>query len=196
MMKVIETVLPGVLILEPKVHGDSRGFFQETWREDSYNNIGIPTFVQDNHSRSTRGVLRGLHAQRLQPQGKLVRVSRGAVFDVAADINPASPTFGKHVAVELSDENHRQLYIPPGYAHGFCVLSETADFLYKCTDYYQPGDEIGVLWNDADIAVAWPIAEPQLSDKDKNLPTLRELAEQLKQQPAHFPEHKRRMDEI
>ena len=196
MMKVIETVLPGVLILEPKVHGDSRGFFQETWREDSYNNIGIPTFVQDNHSRSTRGVLRGLHAQRLQPQGKLVRVSRGAVFDVDADINPASPTFGKHVAVELSDENHRQLYIPPGYAHGFCVLSETADFLYKCTDYYQPGDEIGVLWNDADIAVAWPIAEPQLSDKDKNLPTLRALAEQLKKQPAHFPEHKRRMDEI
>ena len=196
MMKVIETVLPGVLILEPKVHGDSRGFFQETWRADSYNNIGIPDFVQDNHSRSTRGVLRGLHAQRLQPQGKLVRVSRGAVFDVAADINPASPTFGKHVAVELSDENHRQLYIPPGYAHGFCVLSETADFLYKCTDYYQPGDEIGVLWNDADIAVAWPIAEPQLSDKDKNLPTLRALAEQLKKQPAHFPEHKRRMDEI
>lgn len=195
-MKVIETVLPGVLILEPKVHGDSRGFFQETWRADSYNNIGIPDFVQDNHSRSTRGVLRGLHAQRLQPQGKLVRVSRGAVFDVAADINPASPTFGKHVAVELSDENHRQLYIPPGYAHGFCVLSETADFLYKCTDYYQPGDEIGVLWNDADIAVAWPIAEPQLSDKDKNLPTLRALAEQLKKQPAHFPEHKRRMDEI
>ncbi len=195
-MKVIETVLPGVLILEPKVHGDSRGFFQETWRADSYNNIGIPDFVQDNHSRSTRGVLRGLHAQRLQPQGKLVRVSRGAVFDVAADINPASPTFGKHVAVELSDENHRQLYIPPGYAHGFCVLSETADFLYKCTAYYQPGDEIGVLWNDADIAVAWPIAEPQLSDKDKNLPTLRELAEQLKKQPAHFPEHKRRMDEI
>lgn len=194
MMKVIETVLPGVLILEPKVHGDSRGFFQETWREDSYNNIGIPTFVQDNHSRSSRGVLRGLHAQRLQPQGKLVRVSRGAVFDVAADINPASPTFGKHVAVELSDENHRQLYIPPGYAHGFCVLSETADFLYKCTMYYQPGDEIGVLWNDTDIAVAWPIAEPQLSDKDKNLPTLRALAEQLKQQPAHFPEHKRRVD--
>lgn len=196
MMKVIETVLPGVLILEPKVHGDSRGFFQETWRADSYNNIGIPDFVQDNHSRSTRGVLRGLHAQRLQPQGKLVRVSRGSVFDVAADINPASPTFGKHVAVELNDSNHRQLYIPPGYAHGFCVLSDEADFLYKCTAFYQPGDEIGVLWNDQDIAVAWPIAEPQLSDKDKNLPTLRELAEQLKRQPAHFPEHKRRMDDV
>ncbi|MEZ5494439.1 MAG: dTDP-4-dehydrorhamnose 3,5-epimerase [Pseudomonadales bacterium] len=195
-MKVIETVLPGVLILEPKVHGDSRGFFQETWRADSYNNIGIPDFVQDNHSRSTRGVLRGLHAQRLQPQGKLVRVSRGSVFDVAADINPASPTFGKHVAVELNDSNHRQLYIPPGYAHGFCVLSDEADFLYKCTAFYQPGDEIGVLWNDQDIAVAWPIAEPQLSDKDKNLPTLRELAEQLKRQPAHFPEHKRRMDDV
>lgn len=196
MMKVIETVLPGVLILEPKVHGDSRGFFQETWRADSYNNIGIPDFVQDNHSRSTRGVLRGLHAQRLQPQGKLVRVSRGSVFDVAADINPASSTFGKHVAVELNDSNHRQLYIPPGYVHGFCVLSDEADFLYKCTAFYQPGDEIGVLWNDQDIAVAWPIAEPQLSDKDKNLPTLRELAEQLKRQPAHFPEHKRRMDDV
>ena len=193
-MKVIETVLPGVLILEPKVHGDSRGFFQETWRADSYNNIGIPEFVQDNHSRSVRGVLRGLHAQRLQPQGKLVRVSRGAVFDVAADINPTSPTFGKHVAVELSDSNHRQLYIPPGYAHGFCVLSEDADFLYKCTEYYQPGDEIGVLWNDKDIAIAWPMAEPQLSDKDKNLPTLRELAAQLKQHPAHFPVHERRVD--
>lgn len=195
MMKVIETILPGVLILEPKVHGDSRGFFQETWRADSYNNIGIPALVQDNHSRSARGVLRGLHAQRLRPQGKLVRVSRGAVFDVAVDINPASGTFGKHVAVELSDDNHRQLYIPPGYAHGFCVLSDTADFLYKCTDYYQPGDEMGVLWNDAEINIAWPIAEPQLSDKDKNLPTLRELAEQLKQQPAHFPVYERRIKE-
>ncbi|MEZ5538774.1 MAG: dTDP-4-dehydrorhamnose 3,5-epimerase [Pseudomonadales bacterium] len=194
-MKVIETILPGVLILEPKVHGDSRGFFQETWRSDSYNNIGIPDFVQDNHSRSMRGVLRGLHAQRLRPQGKLVRVSRGAVFDVAVDINPASDTFGKHVAVELSDDNHRQLYIPPGYAHGFCVLSDTADFLYKCTDYYQPGDEMGVLWNDVAVNIAWPIAAPQLSDKDKNLPTLRELAEQLKQQPAHFPVHKRHLDE-
>jgi dTDP-4-dehydrorhamnose 3,5-epimerase len=195
-MRVIETILPGVLILEPKVHGDSRGFFQETWREDSYNNIGIPSFVQDNHSRSSRGVLRGLHAQRLRPQGKLVRVSRGAVFDVAVDINPASATFGKHVAAELSDSNYRQMYIPPGYAHGFCVLSEDADFLYKCTEYYQPGDEIGVLWNDAEIGIAWPIAQPQLSEKDCALPTLRALAEQLKQAPAYFPSPNVRLNTV
>lgn len=179
-MRVIETILPGVLILEPKVHGDSRGFFQETWREDTYNNIGIPPFVQDNHSRSAKGVLRGLHAQRLCPQGKLVRVSRGAVFDVAVDINPNSPTFGKHVAVELSDENHRQFYVPPGYAHGFCVLSDDADFLYKCTQYYQPGDEIGVLWNDPAIGIQWPVSNPLLSAKDEALPTLTALAAQWK----------------
>lgn len=176
MMRVIETVLPGVLILEPKVHGDSRGFFQETWRADTYNNIGIPPFVQDNHSRSSKGVLRGLHAQRLRPQGKLVRVSRGTVFDVAVDINPHSSTFGQHVAVELSDSNHRQFYIPPGYAHGFCVVSDDADFLYKCTEYYQPGDEIGVLWNDPAIGIQWPITHPLLSAKDEALPTLDALA--------------------
>lgn len=186
MMKVTETVLPGVLIIEPKVFGDSRGFFQETFRADAYRNLGIPDFVQDNHSRSVKGVLRGLHSQRLRPQGKLVRVSRGAVVDVAVDINPASPTFGRHVAVELNDENHRQFYIPPGYAHGFCVLSDTADFLYKCTEYYQPGDEIGVLWNDPDIAINWPIAQPQLSDKDRALPSLQALAVQLREQPATF----------
>ncbi|HQQ62954.1 MAG TPA: dTDP-4-dehydrorhamnose 3,5-epimerase [Pseudomonadales bacterium] len=179
-MKVIETVLPGALILEPKVHGDSRGFFQETWRADTYSALGIPEFVQDNHSRSVRGVLRGLHAQRLRPQGKLVRVSRGAVFDVAADINPQSPTFGQCVGVELNDENHRQFYVPPGYAHGFCVLSDVADFLYKCTDYYQPNDEIGVVWNDPDLAIAWPMGEPLLSAKDLALPTLQELAGQLR----------------
>lgn len=195
MMKVTETVLPGVLIIEPKVFGDSRGFFQETWRADTYNNLGIPPFVQDNHSRSVKGVLRGLHSQRLRPQGKLVRVSRGAVLDVAVDINPASPTFGRHVAVELSDDNHRQFYIPPGYAHGFCVLSDTADFLYKCTAYYQPGDEIGVLWNDADIGIAWPFGQPQLSDKDRALPTLQALAVQLREQPATFYVPGERLDE-
>ena len=180
-MNVISTKLPGVLILEPTIHGDARGFFQETWRADSYAALGIPPFVQDNHSRSTRGVLRGLHAQRQRPQGKLVRVARGAVFDVAVDINPASPTFGQHVGVELSDENHRQFYVPPGYAHGFCVLSDTADFLYRCTDYYQPGDEIGVVWNDADLAIAWPVATPSLSAKDLALPSLRQLAERLRE---------------
>jgi dTDP-4-dehydrorhamnose 3,5-epimerase len=187
MMKVTETVLPGVLIIEPKVHGDSRGFFQETYRADSYGQLGLPPFVQDNHSRSAKGVLRGLHSQRLRPQGKLVRVSRGAVLDVAVDINPASPTFGKHVAVELSDENHRQIYIPPGYAHGFCVLSEIADFLYKCTEYYQPGDEIGVLWNDPAIGIVWPAGQPLLSDKDLALPTLQELAKALADKPVNFP---------
>lgn len=176
MITVIETALPGVLILEPKVHGDNRGFFQETWREDSYANLGIPAFVQDNHSRSSKGVLRGLHAQRTKPQGKLVRVAHGAVFDVAVDINPDSPTFGRHVGVELSDENHRQFYVPPGYAHGFCVLSNTADFLYKCTDYYHPGDEIGLIWNDPDVAIAWPLGNPSLSAKDMVLPTLQTLA--------------------
>jgi dTDP-4-dehydrorhamnose 3,5-epimerase len=179
-MNVIETVLPGVLILEPKVHGDSRGFFQETWRADVCSSLGIPVFVQDNHSRSSRGVLRGLHAQRMRPQGKLVRVSRGSVFDVAADINPQSPTFGQYVGVELNDENHRQFYVPPGYAHGFCVLSDIADFLYKCTDYYQPNDEIGVVWNDPDLAIAWPMREPLLSPKDLALPTLQALAERLR----------------
>ena len=180
MMRVIETALPGVLILEPKVFGDNRGFFQETWRADTYNNIGIPPFVQDNHSRSAKGVLRGLHAQRSRPQGKLVRVSRGTVFDVAVDINPHSATFGQHVGVELSDNNHRQFYVPPGYAHGFCVVSDDADFLYKCTEYYQPGDEIGVLWNDPAIGIQWPVSEPLLSDKDRALPSLAALSAQWK----------------
>jgi dTDP-4-dehydrorhamnose 3,5-epimerase len=180
MMRVIETILPGVLILEPQVHGDHRGFFQESWRADTYSNIGIPPFVQDNHSRSSKGVLRGLHSQRSRPQGKLVRVSRGVVFDVAVDINPHSATFGKHVGVELSDANHRQFYVPPGYAHGFCVLSDDADFLYKCTEYYQPGDEIGVLWNDPAIGIQWPVSNPLLSAKDEALPTLAALAAQWK----------------
>ncbi|HQQ73785.1 MAG TPA: dTDP-4-dehydrorhamnose 3,5-epimerase [Pseudomonadales bacterium] len=179
-MRVIETALPGVLILEPKVFGDNRGFFQETWRADTYSNIGIPPFVQDNHSRSAKGVLRGLHSQRTRPQGKLVRVSRGTVFDVAVDINPYSATFGQHVGVELSDSNHRQFYVPPGYAHGFCVVSDHADFLYKCTEYYQPGDEIGVLWNDPAIGIQWPVSEPLLSDKDRALPTLAALSAQWK----------------
>lgn len=179
-MNIIQTALPGVLIIEPRIHGDHRGFFQETWRADSYRELGLPDFVQDNHSRSSHGVLRGLHAQRLRPQGKLVRVARGAVFDVAADINPDSPTFGQFVGVELNDENLRQFYVPPGYAHGFCVLSPVADFLYRCTDYYQPGDEIGVIWNDPDLAINWPIAAPQLSAKDAALPTLWQLAAQLR----------------
>ena len=175
-MKVIETQLAGVLIIEPKVFGDHRGFFLETFQLERYRDagIGLP-FVQDNHSRSQRGVLRGLHFQRTRPQGKLVSVSRGAVYDVAVDINPDSPTCGQYVGVELNDENHRQLWVPPGYAHGFCVLSEVADFQYKCTDYYQPEDEGGLLWNDPDVGIPWPVAEPQLSAKDQLNPRLRDL---------------------
>ena len=175
-MKVIETQLAGVLIIEPKVFGDHRGFFLETFQVERYRDagIGLP-FVQDNHSRSQRRVLRGLHFQRTRPQGKLVSVSRGAVYDVAVDINPDSPTCGQYVGVELNDENHRQLWVPPGYAHGFCVLSEVADFQYKCTDYYQPEDEGGLLWNDPDVGIPWPVAEPQLSAKDQLNPRLRDL---------------------
>ncbi len=175
-MKVIETALPGVLIIEPKVFGDSRGFFIETFQLERYREIGITQpFVQDNHSRSPHGVLRGLHFQKTRPQGKLVRVSRGAVYDVAVDVDPKSPTFGRYVGVELSDDNHRQVWIPPGYAHGFCVLSALADFEYKCTDVYFPEDEGGVIWNDPDVAIPWPISAPRLSDKDTRNPTLREM---------------------
>lgn len=182
MITVHQTALDGVLIIEPKLFGDQRGFFQETWRADSYRALGIPEFVQDNHSRSSHGVLRGLHSQRTRPQGKLVRVAHGRVLDVAVDINPFSTTFGQHVAVELDDLSGRQLYIPPGYAHGFCVLSDSADFIYRCTDYYQPGDEIGVRWDDPQIGIQWPLAEPLLSDKDLKLPLLNELAEQWRRE--------------
>ena len=175
-MNVIQTALPGVLIIEPKVFGDARGFFIETFQAERYRDAGITLpFVQDNHSRSQRGVLRGLHFQRTRPQGKLVSVSRGAVYDVAVDIDPASATSGQFVGVELNDDNHRQMWVPPGYAHGFCVLSEVADFQYKCTDFYFPADEGGLLWNDPDVAIPWPIDEPQLSAKDVNNPRLRDL---------------------
>ena len=169
-MKVLETILPGVLIIEPKVFGDARGFFLESYQAERYRQLGIAhTFVQDNHSRSARGVLRGLHFQRSRPQGKLVSVSRGSVYDVAVDINPASPTCGQFVAVELNDENHRQLWIPPGYAHGFCVLSDIADFQYKCTDIYHPASEVSLAWDDPTVGIDWPLPggePPQLSAKD------------------------------
>ena len=175
-MKVVETALPGVLIIEPKAFGDHRGFFLETFQVERYREAGITLpFVQDNHSRSQRGVLRGLHFQKTRPQGKLVGVSRGAVYDVAVDIDPASATYGRFVGVELNDDNHRQMWVPPGYAHGFCVLSEVADFQYKCTDFYFPADEGGLLWNDPDVGIPWPITEPQLSAKDANNPRLRDL---------------------
>jgi len=180
MMNVIETDLPGVLIIEPKVFGDSRGFFLESYQKQRYAEAGMEyDFVQDNQSRSQRGVLRGLHFQVKKPQGKLVSVSRGEVFDVAVDINPASDTFGKYVGVSLNEDNHRQLWVPPGYAHGFVVISDTADFQYKCTDYYDPSDEAGIIWNDSQVAIDWPVNNPVLSDKDSILPTLAEYIEGL-----------------
>ncbi len=175
-MKITTTALPGVLIIEPRAFGDARGFFLENFQAERYANVGITRpFVQDNHSRSQRGVLRGLHFQCKHPQGKLVSVSRGSVFDVAVDIDPQSATFGQYVATVLSDDNHLQLWIPPGYAHGFCVLSDVADFHYKCTELYDPTDEAGIIWNDPDVNIAWPLADPLLSEKDQKLPRLREL---------------------
>jgi dTDP-4-dehydrorhamnose 3,5-epimerase len=176
-VKVTELELPGVKLIEPDVHGDARGFFVETFQVSRYAELAGITlpFVQDNHSRSRRGVLRGMHVQASHPQGKLVRVSRGEVFDVAADIDPKSPTFKRWVGVNLSDTNHRQLWIPPGYVHGFLVLSEVADFEYKCTEYYHPQSDIGVVWNDPDLGIEWPLEEPTLSAKDRVLPTLAEL---------------------
>ncbi len=175
-MKVTETLLPGVLIIEPKVFGDNRGFFKETFSIERYKQIGIDLpFVQDNHSRSQYGVLRGLHFQKTRPQGKLVSCSFGKVYDVAVDIDSSSSTFGKYVGVELSDDNHRQFWVPPGYAHGFCVLSEVADFQYKCTDFYFPEDEGGVIWNDSILGIEWPLDNPQVSSKDDELPLLQDL---------------------
>jgi len=175
-MKVIETDLPGVLIVEPRVFGDARGFFLETFHKQRYEEAGIPgeglEFVQDNHSRSRKGVLRGLHFQMENPQGKLVSAGTGTVFDVAADVNPDSPTYGRWVGVELTEDNHRQLWIPPGYAHGFCVLSDTADFQYKCTAPYHPRSDSGIVWDDPDLGITWPIGNPTLSDKDLQLPKL------------------------
>ena len=184
-MEIVETALPGVLLVQPKRFGDHRGFFLETFSARRYAEAGIPglaadgeplAFVQRNHSRSGQGVLRGLHFQKTRPQGKLVSVARGAVYDVAVDVRPGSETFGRWVGYELSDENARQLWVPPGFAHGFCVLSETADFLYACTDYYAPGDEGGVRWDDPALGIDWPVAEPQLSGKDAAYPALAELA--------------------
>lgn len=170
-MKVIATAIPDVMILEPKVFGDARGFFMESFNEKIFRELTGVTlpFVQDNHSRSGRGVLRGLHYQVRQPQGKLVRVVRGAVFDVAVDIRRASPSFGRWVGVELSEDNNRQLWVPPGFAHGFLVLTVSADFLYKTTDYYAPEHERCLLWNDPAVGVQWPTVDgaPLLSGKDQ-----------------------------
>ena len=175
-MKVTETRLPGVLILEPKVFGDERGFFMETWQRERYREIGITAdFAQDNLSFSGVGVLRGLHFQNPHAQGKLVQVLQGEVYDVAVDIRRGSPTFGQWAGVRLSSDNRRQLYVPPDFAHGFCVLSETALFSYKCTDYYHPETEGSILWNDPAIGIDWPIDSPSLSDKDREAPMLADV---------------------
>lgn len=181
-MEVIKTSIDGVVIIEPKVFGDERGFFLETFQSDRYKElagIDLP-FVQDNHSRSAKGVLRGLHFQKTKPQGKLVRVVRGAVFDVAVDVRKGSPTYGQWEGVLLSEENKKQFWVPPGLAHGFLVLSDVADFEYKCTDYYDPSDEGSLIWNDPSVGIKWPLdlldgVEVQLSGKDTVAGTLKDL---------------------
>jgi dTDP-4-dehydrorhamnose 3,5-epimerase len=176
-MNVVKTKLIGCVIIEPKIFGDERGFFLETFQAERYAELAGITlpFVQDNHSRSSKGVLRGLHFQKTKPQGKLVRVVKGEVFDVAVDIRHGSPTFGQWEAVILSEENKTQFWVPPGFAHGFIVLSNTADFEYKCTDYYDPSDEGSVLWNDPDLDIPWPIVTPILSNKDASAGRLVDL---------------------
>ncbi|QDX30586.1 dTDP-4-dehydrorhamnose 3,5-epimerase [Dickeya poaceiphila] len=176
-MQVRDTAIQGVKVIEPKVFGDTRGFFMETFEKNRYQemlDIDLD-FVQDNHSRSARGVLRGLHFQTVNPQGKLVRVVRGEVFDVVVDIRTDSPTYGRWEGVILSEENKKQFWVPPGLAHGFVVLSELADFEYKCTDYYNPAHEGCLLWNDPDVGIDWPITSPLLSEKDNKGKKFKEL---------------------
>jgi dTDP-4-dehydrorhamnose 3,5-epimerase len=167
MLEVIKEPLPGLLVIKPKVFKDERGFFLETWQKKRYKEIGIKEdFVQDNWSRSSKGVLRGLHYQIEHPQGKLVSVRTGKVLDVAVDIRKDSRTFGQWYGQELTDENNLQMYVPPGFAHGFCVLSDFADFNYKCTNYYCPKDESGIMWNDSELNIDWKIKNPIISEKD------------------------------
>ena len=194
-MNIITTNLPGVIVIEPKVYGDKRGFFLETFREDVLLQAGINAhFVQDNHTRSSQGILRGLHYQMTQTQGKLVRVAAGSVFDVVVDVRSSSPTFGQWYGTELNEDNIKMIYVPPGFAHGFVVLSETADFIYKCTDYYHPESEQGIAWDDPDLNIDWSIAEIaekiSLSDKDnQNV--------KLKDQPAEkLPAYKDFLTEV
>ena len=177
-MKTTPTELPEVLLIHPEVHRDDRGFFLETFHAHRYAEAGLPAvpFVQDNHSRSIRGTLRGLHIQTTNPQGKLVRVSSGEVFDVAVDIRHGSPTFGRHVGVVLTATGFEQLWIPAGFAHGFCVLSDTAELQYKCTDVYDPTGELTIAWDDPEIGIQWPVDSPLLSDKDRSAKRLSEFA--------------------
>lgn len=175
-MTVRETTIPGVLLVEPVVHGDARGFFVETFQTERYEEAGVPaSWAQLNHSRSRQGTLRGLHTQVRTPQGKLVRVARGAIYDVVLDLRPGSPTFGQWEGHELDDEAHRQLWVPPGLAHGFCVTSEEADVVYACTTLYDGADESGVNAYDPDLGIRWPVADALMSEKDQRLPRLRDL---------------------
>ena len=175
-MKIIETPLPGVVRIEPRAFGDTRGFFLETFQEARFRQGGLPaSFVQDNHSRSVRGTLRGLHFQSPQPQGKLIFAIRGEIWDVAVDVRQDSPTYGQWYGVTLSESNHWQLYVPAGFAHGFCVVSEIADIVYKCTDYYAPQFEQTILWNDPDLNIPWPVTNPILSAKDQRGQRLQDL---------------------
>ena len=184
-MRVVPTEIPGVLIIEPEVFADGRGFFMETYHAARYREHGIEgPFVQDNHSRSVAGTLRGLHLQVRRPQGKLVRVIEGEVYDVCVDVRRGSPTFGRWVGVTLTAENVRQCYVPPGFAHGFCVLTPVAQVEYKCTDLYDPGHELGIAWNDPQIGIAWPVDAPLLSPRDQAQPPLMALTESL---PAYRP---------
>ena len=176
-MKVLPTPLSGLFVIEPAVHGDARGYFSETFRADTLAAAGLgATFVQDNESLSRRGILRGLHFQEPNGQIKLVRVARGEVFDAVVDIRKGSPTFGTSYSTTLSAENHRQLWIPAGFAHGFCTLADDTVFLYKCSRYYSPSDERGIAWNDPALAIPWPIAEPTLSARDRAHPRLADYA--------------------
>lgn len=187
-MNIISTELEGVLIIEPRIFKDKRGFFLETYQQERYENSGIPcTFVQDNLSYSVKNTLRGLHFQIEHPQAKLVQAITGEIFDVAVDIRKGSPTFGRWIGVHLSEENRRQLFIPEGFAHGFCVLSETAHFLYKCSDFYAPGDEAGILWSDPKIGIEWPVSDPIISEKDVDLPHLAEFPVHRLPDPRSFP---------
>ena len=179
-MERLPTQLDGLVLLAPAKHGDERGFFMETFRADTATEHGVPTqFVQDNHSRSRRGTIRGIHFQTHPGQGKLVRVARGAVFDVAVDLRRGSPTFGQWEGFELDDERGHQLYIPIGFGHGFCVLSETADFVYKCTNYYDPATEAGFRFDDPEVGIAWPDVELLYSERDRSAPRLAEIADEL-----------------
>jgi dTDP-4-dehydrorhamnose 3,5-epimerase len=179
-VRVVATEIAGVLVIEPEVYFDGRGFFVETYHADRYRACGIEgTFVQDNHSRSIGGTLRGLHLQLERPQAKLIRVIEGEIYDIAVDVRRGSDTFGRWVAVTLSAENFKQCYIPAGFAHGFCVLSAVAQVEYKCTDIYDRASEIGIAWNDPELAIPWPIAGPMLSERDRHHPTLAAVAERL-----------------